>query len=293
MPEEYPIGAGFTEGELEFASFWVRHRVMMRRIVYGTLIFLNALFWGYAVWWVVDAYVISYPIESRIVEDIANNQFIASQLEGGRPASVQTKSVAMFEGTDGRLSMIVPIQNPNEEWYAEFTYRFNIGGEETPLKSGFVLPKQSSLLGEFGFAPKKSGSKSATLVVKTIQWKRADPSVIGDNYDEWLSRRDAFEFRDIEFVSDIPAGSKTVSRTTFTFKNPTAYGYWNLGLYVLAMRGSTPAAANYITLSEVKPGEERMVVTDWYERLSGITETTIMPVVNFFDDSAYLPSSRF
>lgn len=292
-PEGYNIGHGFTEGELQFASFWVRHKVIIRKVIYGVLIGINAIVWGYSLWVFVDYYALSYPRESRITQDIAENQFIAQQLQGNKPRAVQTHSVSVFQGTDGRLDMIAPVENPNEQWYAEFNYRFNVSGEQTPLRSGFVLPKQSSFLGEFGFKPERAGGRAAALTVNNIQWKRVNPEVVGADYDEWLGNRDAFEIRDLAFQTNVGAGAERVSRTSFIFANPTAYGYWNVGLYIILYRGGTPIASNYVTLSEVKPGDSRPVNVDWYESIPAVTETLVVPVVNFLDDSVYLPTNRF
>jgi hypothetical protein len=293
MPEHQTIGSGFTEGELKFASFWVRYRATIRKSLYSLLIALNALFWGYALWGIVDAYAISYPRESRITQEIEANALLLNQLASNRPRGVQARTVSVFQGTDGRLDMVVPITNPNAQWYAEFTYRFNVSGELTPKRSGFVLPRQERYLGEFGFAPEKAGGRTAVLTVDDIRWKRLDPSVVGDDYGEWISRRDAFEISDVKHQSGLSDGNAKISRTSFTFKNPTAYGYWDAGLYIILKRGDAPAAANYVTLSNVIPGDVRDVAVDWYETLPAVSGADVLPVVNFLDQGAYLPSTRF
>lgn len=293
MSESERIGSGFTEGELQFASFWVRNRVKVHRWIIGILTGINVLFWGYAIWGVVDAYVISYPIESRIMQDLAENQFLSQEFESNRPRSIATDSPSVFEGTDGRLDCIVPIKNPNEQWYAEFTYRFTISGEETPLRSGFILPKSSSVIGEYGFLPKTKGGKNAVLHVESLHWKRVDPQRVGSSYDEWSNDRLEFALKDVSYRSDVSVGTKKVSRTHVLFENNSAFGYWTIGLHVVLMRGSAPVAANYVDLTNVKPGESRNVDVDWYDKVPSVTETQIFPVVNIFDDSAYLPSSRF
>jgi hypothetical protein len=291
QPEEYAPGSGFTEGELQFASFWVRNRQAVHRAIVASLIVINAACWSYALWGIVDAYAISYPVESRIMQDIAENQFVAQQLESNRPKSVIPGTVQIFEGTGGRLDIAVPIQNPNEQWYAEFTYRFIVSGEQTPQRSGFILPKQSSMLGEFGFTPKTKGSRLATLSVDHIQWRRVDPSVVGEDAQKWITDRDAFQISDMVFQP--PTVVSGPSRSSFTFTNPTGFGYWSVGLYLLLLHGDSPVAATYLSLDRVKPNDRRTVNVDWFEPLSGVTDTRVVPVVNFFDRSVYLPSTEF
>jgi hypothetical protein len=199
----------------------------------------------------------------------------------------------VFEGTDGRYDMVVPIENPNEDWYAEFTYRFNFSGEQTPLRSGYALPHVPAYLAEYGYAPEKAGGRTAALTVDSIRWMRVDPDVVGASYADWLDERSSFSIEDIAYRSDVKVGNKNVGRTSFVFKNPTAFGYWSIGLHILLFRGGSPVAATYVTLRDVKPGESRNVDVDWFDNITSVTETQITPDVNYFDDSVYLPPSRF
>lgn len=298
MPEER-IGGGFTEGELQFANFWVRNRLLLRKIGHGSLIAINVVLWGYVLWGFLDAYAISYPRESRIAADIARNDFIASQLQGNQPQSVNTSGVTTFQSTDDRLDFLVQATNPNKEWWASFTYRFNVSGEMTPQRTGFILPGQKIYMGEFGFKPTTKGLRSGVLTVDNIRWHRIDPAQVGADYTAWVSRRNLFATEDVKFTADAapnPSGGSAaagkLSRTSFTFVNPSAYGFWNVQLYIVLKRASTPVAATAITLDRVKPGERRPVNIDWFEKLPSITETEIIPIVNFVDESAYLPTEQ-
>ena len=300
MPNQERIGGGFTEGELTFASFWVRHRLQLRVIGRGVLIGVNALLWGYVLWGLLDAYAISYPREKRIIAEIAQNQFLASTFENNRPQSVQTGGVEVFQSTDDRLDFIIQATNPNKEWWASFTYQFNVSGEQTPARSGFILPGQRLYLGEFGFKPKTKGVRSGVLTVDNLRWHRLDPGQVGADFEEWVSRRNQFRMDDVTFsevggTSGSTGAASTASRTSrtsFTFVNPSAYGFWSVRLYVVLKRGSAPVAATTITLDHVKSGEERPVQIDWFEKLPSVTETEIVPVVNFLDTSQYLPTTQ-
>ncbi|OGL74397.1 hypothetical protein A3E39_00985 [Candidatus Uhrbacteria bacterium RIFCSPHIGHO2_12_FULL_60_25] len=289
---ENRIGGGFTEGELKFANVYVRHRILLRQIGYGSLIGMNVILWSVALWGLLDAYAISYPRESRISSEIAQNQFIATQLQSNRPQSIQASAVSVFQGTDDRLDFVVQVSNGNKDWWAEYTYRFNVSGEITPARSGFILPGEQTYLGEFGFKPATKGSRSGILTVDNIRWHRVDPAVAGNDYAAWATRRYAFEARNASYVSNLELAGKKYSRTSFTLVNPTAYGYWNVKLYVVLKRAQTPVAATSITLERVKAGESRAVNIDWFDRLPGaISDTEVVAVVNLLDSSSYLPSS--
>jgi hypothetical protein len=302
MPDER-IGGGFTEGELKFASFWVRNRVLLERIRNIALITINVGVWSFVLWGLLDAYAISYPRESRITAEIAHNQFLAAQLEGNKPQNVQPggEGVKVFQATDSRLDFIVPVLNPNTDWWVEFTYRFNVSGEMTPARSGFLIPGEKTYLGEFGFKPTTAGARSGVLTVDNVRWHRIDRSLVGADYPAWLARRKQFRVENITFTTDAAtsaapasgsAANRQFSRTSFDFVNPSAYGFWQVKLYIVLKRGGSSMAATSITLDRVQPGETRHVNVDWFERLPAATETEVVPVVNFLDTSVYLPSEQ-
>jgi hypothetical protein len=290
--QEAPIGSGFTEGELEFASFWAKNRLIVRRSVYALLLIINAGLWGFTFWGVIDAYAIRYPVESRITQDIANNQFVAQQLEANRPKSINVEPTLVFQGTDNRLDLITSVLNPNDQWIAQFSYQYNVSGEETPVQSGFLLPKQKAILGTYGFAPKTAGARVGILEVNHLTWKRVNPDMVGGNYTQWIADHDAFGTSNVQTNDLGQAGAEASMRTSFTFTNPTAYGYWSIPLTIVLLHADTPIAATSITLSQVKPGESRNVNVDWFEHLPQITDTQVIPSINFFDPTVYLPSDR-
>jgi hypothetical protein len=292
MPDGERIGGGFTEGELEIANFWVRNRLMLRRLGRGSLIAINLLVWGYALWGLFDAYVLSYPRESRLTAEIAQNQFVAQSLDSNRPSNVQTGTTNVFQNTDGRLDFLVPVSNSNKEWWVTFTYRFNVSGEYTDVRSGFLLPGEKTYLGEFGFTPKTKGGVTGVLTVDNISWHRLDPAQVGADYPGWVARRNKLSAKDVTFSEEVGAGGTPASRSHFTFANDSAYGFWNVKLYVVLKRGGSPAAATTITLDRLLPGEQRPIDIDWFEKLPSITDTEIVPVVNYLDESVYLPSSQ-
>jgi hypothetical protein len=291
-PNNNRVGAGFTEGELQFANFWVRNRILLRQIGYGTLIAVNVLSWGYALWGIIDAYAISYDRESRITQDIIQNQFLATQLQANRPQDVDIATVNVFQGTDKRLDFVVGAKNPNTEWWATFTYRFNVGGEVTPKRIGFILPGQTRYLGEFGFTPTSAGARTGVLVVDEVRWHRVEPAQVGDDYAAWLERHDQFRADDVQFRVEQLPGAKRLSRSSFTFVNPSAYGFWQVELYVVLKRGTSPVAATAVTLDRVLPGESRPINIDWFESLPGVTATEIVPVVNLLDESSFISTTQ-
>jgi len=53
-------------------------------------------------------------------------------------------------------------------------------------------------------------------------------------------------------------------------------------------RGDAIVAANRVVLSRVASGETRTVSMDWFEQLPSVTDTEIVPVVDYLDPGAYM-----
>lgn len=292
-PNGQAIGGGFTEGELSFASFWVRNRATLIKAVHGVLIAANVLLWGYVLWGVLDAYAISYPRESRITQEIAQDQVTLDALQQEQPQNISAANVMVFATTEKRYDMAVDISNPNDMWWAEFNYRFNFSGEQTPLRSGTVMPGSKTTLTELGFKPKGVGGPTAQLSVDNIRWHRVDPSQVGASYKDYELKRFNVAFEDVEFQNGLTVGSQQVGQTSFNLVNRGSYGYWAMDVVVKLYRGSGVIAVNRITLTKIVPGETRHVDIDWFESLPSVTKTEIIPIENFLDPGSYLPTGQF
>ena len=284
---------GFTPGELQMASWWVKNRLMLRKLGYGSLIAVCAAFWGYVLWGFLDAYAISYPRESRITRDIAVNLQLLSSLESDRPQNLGLSDVGVFANTDNRFDMEVAVTNPNAQWWAEFNYRFNLSGEDTPLRSGYVLPGGEQHATEVGFKPTTRGGRSATFEIVNLRWHRVDPSMVGSSYPDFATQRQALEFRDLTYDTDLTVGNRKVGQTSFTLVNNGAFGYWNLELFVRLYRGSLPVAISSLTVANLSPGEKRPMQIVWLDNPSSVSKTEIIPQVNLLDPAAYLPTQYF
>ncbi len=291
MADDHIIGSGLTEQELQIASFWVRNRSLLRQILFGSLIGLNVIFWLFVLWGLLDWLAISYPYESRIPARIANNQIAVGGLQASAPKSIQPSQVYVFETTGNRSDMLVELSNANTQWYASFDYKFNIGGKETPVRHGFILPNSQRYLTELGF--EGASGRSASLIVENLHWMRVDPAWVNRDYATFANERLNFSFNDIKYARDLIVGTQTIGQSSFDFVNNSAYGYWDIDLTVVLYRGTAPVGVTTITQREIKPGQTTPVSINWYDNLPGITRTEVRASVNILDPQAYLSSERF
>jgi hypothetical protein len=292
MPEDHIIGSGMSEDELRLASFWVRNRLLMRRIGYGSLIFFASVCWLFVLWSLLDAYAISYPRESRIQSIILRNQLSADGLAAAAPRAIQPSEVSVFDTTDNRKDLLVQLSNPNAAWWADFDYHFDIAGQQTPTKKGYVLPMSQRYVTELGYAPTTT-ARTARFVVDALRWHRVTPNQVNGDYKTFADMHLQFAFDNVAYAHDLKLGDNTIGQSTFDFINQSAFGYWDVDLTVVLFRGTSPVGVTTISQREVKPGQTVPVSISWFDNLGGVSKTDIQANVNILDSASYLPSTNF
>lgn len=294
MSSSYQVGGGFTDQELQAANWWVQHNVFLSRLGYTVLVLLIAGFWGYVSWSLLDAYVISYPREQRIPAIIASNQRLKANLTADAPGAIQVSPVANFAGTEGRRDLLTEITNPNKDWWAEFEYQFKFGDESTPVRKGYVLPGGQRYLTEVGWkSPSGGGVGSPEFVVSSLAWHRVDPAKVERDYAEFAAKRLQLQTDQPTYNNNAKIGTQTVGQTSFTLQNNSAYGFWSVDLTIVLFRGGAPVAVTQLNQTNLKPGERRPISFNWFDNLTGISNTVVQANVNILDPSVFLPPNRF
>jgi hypothetical protein len=213
-------------------------------------------------------------------------------LAASAPRPIQPSETSVFDTTDNRKDFLVELSNPNPMWWAEFDYHFDLSGQETATRQGYVLPLSQRYITELGYTPTTT-SRTARLVVENIRWHRVTPDMTNGDYKNFADQRLQFTFDNLTYSHDLKFGTNTVGQTAFDFVNASAYGYWNVDLTVLLFRGTTPVGVTTISQREVRPGQHVPVSINWFENPTGISKTDVQANVNILSPGAYLPTTSF
>ncbi|MEK7473284.1 MAG: hypothetical protein AAB668_00940 [Patescibacteria group bacterium] len=290
MADNHIIGSGLTERQMRLASFWIRNRPLLKRIGYGSLIAFASVCWLFVLWSLLDTYAISYPRESRISRVILQNQLALAGLQTSAPRPIEPSQATIFDTTLGRQDVLVEIINQNETWWAEFDYQFDLSGERTSMRRGYVLPNGRRYLTELGYEPQTRG-RTARLIVENVRWMRVDPTAVGGSYPTFADTRFQFHTDNIAYTRDLTIGTQTVGQSTFSLVNDGAFGYWNPSVTVVLSRGTTPVGVTTIQLAQIRAGETVPMTINWFNNLAGVSRTDVQINVNILNPAAYLPTS--
>ncbi|MCA9391333.1 MAG: hypothetical protein KC582_03695 [Candidatus Magasanikbacteria bacterium] len=284
MSADYTTGSTLSDRDLEIASFWVKHRLTLRRLGYGSIIAIGSMFWAFTLWSLLDAYAISYPIESRIHLRILQNQNALAPLFLKGPTPLKPADSITFTNTDGRQDVLVEIENANTVWWAEFDYAFAIGDQRTDTRHGFILPKSRRFITEPGIT---LSGQSPELIIENLQWKRVTPDTVPTTIEDFVASREPL-IEDVAFARDQVVGTQLIGRTTFTVNNTSAYGYYDPEFVIVLLRGGSPVAVTRITKDKLNAGEIMPFDIQWFDQPVGITETIVQTNINYLNPNSYI-----
>lgn len=209
---------------------------------------------------------------------------IAAQSDAQQMTLGSAKAV---QGTPSSFDFFASIANPNEDWYATFTYTFTASGISTDAKDGAVMPGETSYLLSLGNATDARPS-SVSVAVDNIVWHRVNRHIAPD-VSVWLENHNAFIISEPDYAPDLDYAESKIGRTTFTVTNATPYAYWAAPFTVVLERAGAVVGISQATLTEFESGEMREADVRWYGDLPVSATATVVPAINYFDEDAYMP----
>ena len=276
--------------QLRFTTWYVRHKIVLRKLLIAVLILWSAATLGYSTFQWGNYFIFGLfedrDLAARQVNEIENYSRI-QPLYGARPLTIKRPRV--FTINEGKYDFFSEAVNPNDRWIARILYKFVYAGGETESKTSLVLPRQLQILSALGQEASVFPS-SARLVIERIAWEKVDAHEIAD-VEEYINIRQDFSVGGIEFISRT-TGAAPSDRLQFTVTNNSAYGYWNpVFTAVFLNRGDIVGVRN-ITTDQLAEGQSASFDLRFHGPLITITDVDVVPLVNVFDDSVYMePSS--
>lgn len=287
MAPQDPSFENLSEQQLKAASWYVSHKLLLKKILIGALISFSAGFLGYGLFGLINYYFIEGPEFNQAMRELSQSADFEALRNKLQPEGVEIGAVSILSGGKEKYDLAAKIMNPNSGWRVEFNYNFVVDGQELDPQKGFLLPGEEKFLLKLSF-DSKTKPRRAEVEISDLGWKRIDLREIPD-YTIWQNERLNFVFEDVKFSPAVIRDTIAISRASFNAKNLTAYGFWNVGLYITLYRGSSLAGITYVTLQEFASGQVRPVEVSWFESLPSVTQVKIIPEVNLFDERVYMP----
>lgn len=197
-----------------------------------------------------------------------------------------TGSVITFVLGDDNYDLYATIENPNEDWYAEFDYRFTSVAGDSATFRGSVMPLETrplvALHQSFTSRP-----QDAELVIEDFSWVRVNAGEVSD-VPGFMEAHNRFDITNADYHFDVELDGEQIPRSSFTITNNSPFGYWTPEFIVVLRRAGAIAGINAVTIPGLEAGETRDVNLNWFGGAPSSGEMQIIPNINYFDESAYM-----
>lgn len=270
-----------------FSLWWVEHRAFLRKLGYGIFIFIDACFFFFVLWTMLDSFAISYgQDELQVAQMVAYGQKDLRAYSVSRSASpINPDEVRVFDLGENRSDFYARLTNSNEDWWVEFTYRFTFDGGNTDAEHSFLLPSESKPVAALAVSTEAT-VREAQIELSEITWHRIDHHSISDSVT-WLRDRLNLEILNPIFSTETGFEKTVFGRTTFTVFNHTAFSYFDPEFIVLLKRGTSVVGVSRVSVQSLMSGEQKEISLNWFGTLPGVSSVEVIADINPFNESVY------
>jgi len=283
-------GGEFTGKELRAGFWYVKHRLLLYRLLVWGLLAFAAINWGFSLWRWGDYLIFGLSADRKLEQNLSRFFDYTVIHEHYSPQPLQVLGTQVLNGGVDKYDAVAEVANGNSRWLARFDYFFSVGGENTPKQSGWVLPGEEKPLVFLGL---KSASYpgDAVLVLENISWSRVSNHSVPDT-KRWQEERLNFSTSDFSFTRPETAEGISAHAVRFKLANNSPYGYvqpkFYVGLFLdQSMVGILPLELDSLRSLEIKNIDLR----SFAQNLS-VNDVKIFPLINPYDPAAYLPPEK-
>lgn len=288
MPGSQNPQFDISNSKLKFGLWFVTHKILLKKILIGTLIGLNAIFYVFSIYKLINILIINRTNYQETLTGLTQPTIDYQYWrEAQKPSDLVISSLKILPSSSGRIDVIASITNPNQQFAVkEINYNFTSGDKILATGKTYVWPGEQKYLIGFGIPNADVGS--INLEIAGLSWQRFS------NFSEILSDKYNFQVQDIKLTNqeifETGEASK-FSQTEFTIFNNTAYDFWEAGFLVLLKSNDEIIGANFTKLDSFKSLEKRKININWPIIYGNATAISVIPEVNILDENIFMKSN--
>ncbi len=266
--------------------WWVEHREFLKRLAFVCFGVVDAVLIVYGAWWLTDAFLLSAKAEQEAFDSMLEGQEdLYAYTQATKAEPLDAGGVSVLPGVTGSYDLAVILTNPNQDWWAEYSYKYTWADGETDVYTGFVLPASETYAAAFAVKA-DSAPRSAEFVLSEVVWHRVDHHETGD-YATWIAEHTRFDITGADFAPLPVEGGETIGRASFTINNRTPYSYYDVGFFIALKRGSALVGLTRTALSTMDARSVTEVNVNWFGALPSPNQVDVVVELNPFDAGVY------
>ncbi len=283
--------SGVSTRRLEFGLWYIRHR---KHFVIGVIIFLSLTSFStlsYSIYNFSYYVIVGRDQDTQLYKDLTSsgNQLVRREPVG---SYLSTSEVTLLLNQNNQADIVGKVSNANPRAVLNFSYYFNVSGEQIGAGKSFVLPGDTKYV--MALNQKLSSVQSgAELVVTDISYTPMPREII-PQWQEFRADRLRLSVEDAAFIPGQDSGlSEKISlgELHFTITNQGGYSYKQLPLAIVLRMGDRIVSVSQYFLENFRSGEKKSIRISWPGSWSGINQIEIIPDINILDENVYLQYS--
>ncbi len=269
-----------TQKELERGYYFLTHRPLFRKALYGVAIAVLALSYILVVNNIIK-YVTGTSFNYLALQMAESTDWTAYH-QNRAPRDLEVSATQFLAIGGGRYNLLAKISNPNNDWsISEFEYTFVVNGKALETKKSFLNPSEDHLLLEIGHNSSQAIS-NLNIVIDNIKWRRWENDV---PVIEW-------QLKDITFkpLTREVVGNDTVTippQVTWEAINRSLYSFWEVDWQVVLYNADRVVAVSEVRSENFGPLESKQIEAIWLNDLPRVTKTEVRPLLNWLDSDNF------
>lgn len=280
--------SGITVKNLNFGLWWVQNSKNVKRLAFLFLMAIGGLAWLYTL--ASFGYYLSIGMnkDNQMLSEMAQQtKSVHQYVLANAPHDVEVGELQAVALND-QVDLVVPVVNPNDRYYAHFTYVLESSGQEIFRGNDFVLPNETKNITILGL---KSAEAAGRLQVRleSTSWQRVDSHKIVD-WSAYRNERVNFLVEDALFRRASDSGlteNLNLGQIEFNITNNTAYNYFKLPLQIFLKSYNRVVGLTSANLDNFSSGEKRLVKINFSGLASDVDQVEVVPNLDITRSDIY------
>lgn len=274
----------FSTRNLKLAEWYLKHKLLLRKIFIDSLIVIDIIFVGYSLYGWTKYLVFDYFSTEQLLVDLtlppsqAYNRFA--------PENIQIQNVYAFDSGNDKYDFVATVINPNPRWRVKVQYRFFYGGGETKIAETYVSPAGENVLAIFG-VELFSVPTNIKVEVVGMRWERISPHRIADVV-KFIQERNMFDLVKVDFTQSRESKGIYTHTIEFDITNNSIYSFWLSEFYVIYLNNQSPVGARKIQVEKFESGQTRSIELKSFAGSLMVTGVHLVPAMDIFDENNYM-----
>ena len=275
----------FSTREFKLATWYVKHKLLLRKIFVGFLVAWCFASIGYSFGNFILYLTVGYSQDQIMyVKQVQETQNYDELKVFYAPKALQVKNVNVYPSASDRYDLSATVINPNTRFIATLKYRFTYGSGQTEIRESTLLPLEVRPVIYFG-AESTSYISAPKLVIEKTEWKKVSTHSV-KNVANFISERKIFNAENFVFTGASELGADT-SRVEFDLTNKSNFGFYQPEFYIELYDGGVVGYL-YIIEDKFKTGETRHIDVRSLVPNLRVQDIKVYTILNVFDQAQYM-----